>query len=37
MTAVGYGETNPITDNATPEGQALNRRAVIRRTDCGPN
>jgi OOP family OmpA-OmpF porin len=36
MTAVGYGEANPIADNATPEGQALNRRAVIRRTDCGP-
>jgi len=36
MTAVGYGEANPIADNTTPEGQALNRRAVIRRTDCGP-
>lgn len=36
MTAVGYGEVNPVADNATPEGQALNRRAVIRRTDCGP-
>jgi OOP family OmpA-OmpF porin len=36
MTAVGYGEANPIADNATPEGQALNRRAVIRRADCGP-
>jgi OOP family OmpA-OmpF porin len=36
MTAVGYGEANPIADNSTPEGQALNRRAVIRRTDCGP-
>jgi OOP family OmpA-OmpF porin len=36
MTAVGYGEANPIADNATPEGQAMNRRAVIRRTDCGP-
>lgn len=36
MTAFGYGEADPIADNATPEGQALNRRAVIRRTDCGP-
>ena len=37
MTAVGYGEASPIADNSTPEGQALNRRAVIRRTDCGPS
>lgn len=36
MTARGYGEADPIADNSTPEGQALNRRAVIRRTDCGP-
>lgn len=36
MTAVGYGEANPIADNSTPDGQALNRRTVIRRTDCGP-
>ena len=36
MTAVGYGEVNPIADNSTPDGQAQNRRAVIRRTDCGP-
>jgi OOP family OmpA-OmpF porin len=36
MTAVGYGEARPIADNSTPEGQAMNRRAVIRRTDCGP-
>jgi outer membrane protein OmpA-like peptidoglycan-associated protein len=36
MTAVGYGEANPIADNATPEGRALNRRAVYRRSDCGP-
>jgi outer membrane protein OmpA-like peptidoglycan-associated protein len=36
LTAMGYGEANPIADNSTPEGQALNRRAVIRRSDCGP-
>ena len=36
MTPIGYGEANPIADNSTTEGQALNRRTVIHRTDCGP-
>lgn len=27
--AVGYGETAPIADNATPEGKRINRRIVV--------
>jgi OmpA-OmpF porin, OOP family len=34
IVASGAGESQPVADNATPEGRAQNRRVVLSRTDC---
>ena len=34
ITVRGMGESEPVEDNATAEGRALNRRVVLRRLDC---